>query len=491
VTIRIEGSRQFPKGWAITSIRELAYLVTKGSTPTTYGFNYEEKGINFVKVENIEHGRISKKTIKQFITNEAYAYFLRSQLANNDVLFSIAGTIGRTGIVQKEDLPANTNQAVAIIRCPWQFVNPYFLKTFLESTAIKQAISKKNRGVGMNNIGLEDVKNIQIPFPPLLEQGRIVAKIEELFSFLDAGTESLRKVQAQLKRYRQAVLKYAFEGKLTEEWRKTHNDKIEPVCKLMDTIRDNRSVSQKKKIPILVTENLPNLPDTWQWIRLGDVADLIQYGTSEKTNLDKNGIPVLRMGNIQDGKLDFQNLKYLPKETPNLPDYFLEAGDVLFNRTNSAELVGKTAVYQKNHPASAFASYLIRARMTKESCDPTILSYYINSHFGRNYINSVVSQQVGQANVNGTKLSMMPIPLIPWQEQQKLRNEMERLISIIIETEQAVFQEVKQAELLRQSLLKEAFSGGLVPQDPTDEPAEKLLHRIKNEHSGNKSKVDS
>jgi type I restriction enzyme S subunit len=198
------------------------------------------------------------------------------------------------------------------------------------------------------------------------------------------------------------------------------------------------------------------------------------------------------MGNIQDGKLDFQTLKYLSKETPGLQTYFLEAGDVLFNRTNSAELVGKTAVYQKNYPASAFASYLIRVRMIKESCDPNILSYYINSFFGRNYINSVVSQQVGQANVNGTKLSMMPVPLISRQEQEKLRNEIERLFSIISETEKVVLQELKQAEFLRQDLLKEAFAGRLVPQDPADETAEKLLDRIKSERIGNKKyKIDN
>jgi len=204
----------------------------------------------------------------------------------------------------------------------------------------------------------------------------------------------------------------------------------------------------------------------------------MQYGTSEKANLNIAGIPVLRMGNIQAGSLDFNNLKYLPTNTKGLEKLILEPGDLLFNRTNSAELVGKTAVYRENHPKASFASYLIRVQLHPDVL-PDSVSFYINSIFGRQYIASVVSQQVGQANVNGTKLANMPIPLAPLAEQHRIVAEVERRLSVVQELEQTISASLKRATRLRQAILKRAFEGELVEQNPRDEPAEALLERIK------------
>jgi len=328
------------------------------------------------------------------------------------------------------------------------------------------------------------MRKIPIPLPPLPEQHRIVAKIEELFTRLDDGIEALRKIRLQLKRYRQSVLKAAFEGQLTAEWRTAHKDELEPASALLDRIKAERKKklgNKYKELPPVDTSELPGLPEGWEWARVGDVADKIQYGTSDKTDENTNGIPVIRMGNIQDGRIVFDNLKYLPENYPLISELLLQDGDLLFNRTNSAELVGKSAVYKKHYPSALFASYLIRVQTNKTYYVPDILSFLINSTFGRKYISSVVSQQVGQANVNGTKLSLMPIPILSLSEQQAMAEAMERCFSIADEMELAVEKSLKQSERLRQSILKQAFEGKLVPQDPNDEPAEKLLERIKAE----------
>jgi len=376
-----------------------------------------------------------------------------------------------------------------------------------------------------------------IPLPPLPEQHRIVAKIEELFTKLDAGVEALKKIKTQIKRYRQAVLKYAFEGKLTEEWRlpagrqakngveivvknfsgkpipkykkhfvyvlecedkslykghttdlrkrikdhiedtgsewtKTHHpvalihfeefaDEKGAVEKeryfksgigrewlkklqqqkeleydtkaLLEKIKEeqkNQLGKKYKELPPVDTMELPKLPNEWERTRIGNISDAIQYGTSEKAIGDTTGIPVIRMGNIQNGKLIFENLKYFPMNWSKLNDYILQDGDVLFNRTNSAELVGKTAVYKMPHPKAVFASYLIRVKVKRMLYNSDLLSYFINSVYGRSYISSVVSQQVGQANVNGTKLSFMPIPLPSISEQRKIFEEIEQRFSV-------------------------------------------------------------
>ena len=326
------------------------------------------------------------------------------------------------------------------------------------------------------------------PFPvaPAPEQHRIVAKIEELLTKLDAGVEALHKVKAQLKRYRQTVLKSAFEGKLTEHWREAHMGEMEPAYALLERIREerkNNAGGKYKELPPIDTSNLPALPDEWMWTRVGEVIEMMQYGTSEKAGKDLLGVPVLRMGNIQDGKIKFADLKFFPKDWPQTNEFLLQDGDLLFNRTNSAELVGKTTVYKEFHPKAVFASYLIRLRLNKNAYDPDILSFFINSFYGRRYIASVVSQQVGQANVNGTKLSLMPIPLSPLYEQHKVRAEIEHQFSITDEVEKVVEQSLKQGERLRQSILKKAFEGKLVPHDPSDEPADKLLERIQEERA--------
>lgn len=190
------------------------------------------------------------------------------------------------------------------------------------------------------------------------------------------------------------------------------------------------------------------------------------------------------MGNISNGRLVLGELKYLPKAHEEFPELLLEVGDVLFNRTNSAELVGKTAVYRGTPSPCSFASYLIRVRLAEEF-EPDCLAYFLNSAFGRSWVASVVSQQVGQANVNGSKLQSLRIPLAPQAEQRRIVAEVERRLSVIEELEAIVVVNLKRAERLRQSILKRAFEGKLIPQDPNDEPASVLLERIRAERAAN------
>src|SRR5262249_18811498 len=140
------------------------------------------------------------------------------------------------------------------------------------------------------------------------------------------------------------------------------------------------------------------IPDGWSLVSVSQLAKSIDYGTSEKTGPDASGVPVLRMGNIGRGTIDFTNLKYLPS-TKIERRLLLKAGDLLFNRTNSAELVGKSAVYAGVDRDVSFASYLIRVRPLP-SANLRWVSLVLNSSVGRRYVASVRSQQVGQANVN-------------------------------------------------------------------------------------------
>ena len=246
--------------------------------------------------------------------------------------------------------------------------------------------------------------------------------------------------------------------------------------------KDDKWKAKYKEPTVSDTSELPELPKGWVWATVEQLLTKIQYGLSRKTNDDTSGVPVLRMGNIVEGKIVQDNLKYLPKEHDEFPELLLKKGDLLFNRTNSRELVGKTAVYTEISNPCSFASYLIRVRFSPR-IDSLIVAHYINSVYGKNWILSVVSQQAGQANVNGTKLKLLAVPIPPEREQQAFVEEVERRFSVADEAEKTVMTELKRAEQLRQSILKKAFSGELVPQDSNDEPASGLLKRIKSEKS--------
>ncbi|MBK1883540.1 restriction endonuclease subunit S [Luteolibacter pohnpeiensis] len=214
--------------------------------------------------------------------------------------------------------------------------------------------------------------------------------------------------------------------------------------------------------------------------RIGDIAELVRYGSSAKTSENADGIPVLRMGNIVNGALDFTNLKYLPVDHHEFPQLFLEPADLLFNRTNSAELVGKTAVYRGKPESFSFASYLIQVRLREGV--PEWVAYYLNSPFGRAWIKTVVSQQVGQANVNGSKLKELEIPFPPVEEQRRIVARIEELFSRLDVGVAALRHAKAQLQRYRQSVLAAAVTGQLTQawreQHPDTEPASELLERI-------------
>jgi type I restriction enzyme S subunit len=347
---------------------------------------------------------------------------------------------------------------------------PGFLFYAVQTLTFVDAMCRKVQGALYPAVRPKDISSFRIPRFSLVQQRRIVAEIEKQFTRLEAGVAALRRVQANLKRYRAAVLKAACEGRLvpTEaEFAKAGNRKSkfetgeELLARILTERRQNWQGGGKYKEPAAPeTKKLPELPDGWSWATVEQLSERVQYGSSAKTNEDSTGVPVLRMGNIQEGKFDFDKLKYLPEAHDEFPELLLRRGDLLFNRTNSAELVGKTAVFKGNPEPCAFASYLIRVRFGS-GCVPEFVSYFINSVFGRAWIAEVVSQQVGQANVNGTKLQALAIPLPPLAEQIRIVAEVERRLSVVEDLEAAVSANFQRAARLLQSILQKAFTGQL------------------------------
>lgn len=208
---------ELPDGWEWKKLDEITDVITKGTTPTTNGYKFLDEGINFLKIENIVNGEINLKTIDKFISEEAHTSQKRSQLRINDVLFSIAGTIGDTAIVKEEHLPMNTNQAIAIIR-PKEELNSLFLKYSLLSI-VSESTKNKQRGGAIKNISLGDIKETIYPLPSLKEQKRIVSKLDTLFEKIDKAIELHEKNIKEADAFMGSVLNEVFE-ELEEKYEK-------------------------------------------------------------------------------------------------------------------------------------------------------------------------------------------------------------------------------------------------------------------------------
>jgi type I restriction enzyme S subunit len=285
-----------------------------------------------------------------------------------------------------------------------------------------------------------------IPVPPLEEQQRIVDILEDHLSRLDAGVRGL--------------------GETVERIR---------LLKVSSLVRNVRSTEESETGSLMFGNESLALGPGWTSGCLAEAAEIVEYGTSSKTHAGRlpGDIPVLRMGNIKDGRLLWGSLKYLAADHPGLEKLMLLPGDLLFNRTNSAEHVGKSAVFEGEQQPATFASYLIRVRF-RPHVDPRWTNMVINSRYGRGYVTSVVSQQVGQANVNGTKLKSFPLPIPTLDEQisRITRHEetVDRADRLLAEVQTAT----QRLQSLRRSLLAAAFTGRLTGRTTVMEIVEEM-----------------
>lgn len=470
-------SNKLPKGWMQTKLKNVINRISNGTTERQ---NKEGKGIPVTRIETISTGRINFGKVG-YIRNTSKQLIEKYKLITGDILFSHINSdlhLGKTAVF---DLPDNRllhGMNLLLIRADKDIINPillHYLFNYYRFSGIFIKIAQ--HAVNQSSLNQAKLKNLDIPLPPLPEQHRVVAKIEELFTKLDAGVEALKTIKAQLKGYRQAVLKYAFESKLTAKWREQNKDKLEPASMLLEKIEEARK--EKGKYKEMQPVNASDLPEGWVWKRLGKIAEKINPGfPSGKHNIEKQGVPHLRPMNINiKGTVDLSKVKYVQRD---VYDSLLK-GDILFNNTNSPELLGKTA-YIKENMNWAYSNHMTRIRINTSFLNPAWISYCIHYLFLSGFFKMNCIHHVNQASINKSFLSeRVLIPIPPLHEQNKIVEEIERRFSIADEIEHTVYQSLKQAERLRQSILKKAFEGKLVPQDPTDESAVRLLERIKEE----------
>ncbi len=335
----------------------------------------------------------------------------------------------------------------------------------------------------MRNISQQALLDIPIVLPPLAEQHRIVEALEDHLSRLEAARSGLEMTQAKSKRLSSLLYGRAVAGAFSRTVQ-AHE------CVRADSVRKASSSRATRRWKTSATSMIPGYtpPDNWTLVSLGDLSYASGYGTSTKCDYEGPGHPVLRIPNVQGGSIDLSDMKNAIDPSLELSQYFLEPGDLLFVRTNgSRTLIGRVGVVEEFLPY-AFASYLIRFRLTPKIVEPRWVQLVLQSPLWRQAIERYAASSAGQYNLSVDTLSKLPMPIPPLEVQRDTLEAVDAAVAGAMRLSDAAELARTRADHLRTALLHRAFTGRLVPQDPTDEPAPVLLDRIRTEREAQGSK---
>ena len=482
-----------PKGWKMCAFGDVAAIRN--------GYAFKSKDFKKRKETKTDIPLIRQSQLVEDYIDLSTAVYLSGDFAKKyknyliekgDILIGMSGSIGKVCYYNHTGSALQNQRTGKIEVTKSELLDNKYVGLYL--SCIERELINKAKGVAVQNISGKDILSLPFPLPPLVIQKSIIARIEELFSELDSGIASLKTAQEQLKIYRQSLLKHAFEGKLTEQWRKDNADQLETPEQLLARIQTERETryqqqldewkqavkdweakgkegkkpSKPKRLSLLkeVAGNglveLSNLPVAWNYVRLGLLIDEPTYGTSAKCSYESEGVGVLRIPNITNGVIDDNDLKFARFDIGEVDHLALKKGDLLTIRSNgSISLVGTCAIIKEKDVKHIFAGYLIRLRPNQKLILPSFLLAAMSSHLLRQQIERAAKSTSGVNNINSGELQNLIIPIASIEEQKEIVNQLEEKLSIIEQNEKEIESALAKAELLRQSILKKAFSGKL------------------------------
>jgi len=421
---------RLPSTWAVADVGELSKVVQPGFPSGKH--NQDGRGVPHLRPMNISRAGVIDLADVKYVEDKD-----GPRLSGGDVLFNNTNSpalIGKTAVIQNARDWAFSNHMTRIT--PATGIMPSYLAHHLHYLWM----SGYFRHRCVNHVNQASISSgplsttVPIALAPIAEQERIVAAMEEQFSRLDAGVAALQRARQNLKRMRASIL----------------------AALLFDT--------SGRELP---------------WVKLGDVLVHGRYGSSTKCSYDAPGLPVLRIPNVQSGSISLADMKRAVDQDVDLTSALVATGDVLVVRTNgSRALIGRAAVVPPVREPLAFASYLIQLRVNSEVLDPAYLVATLTSPHLRVALEQLAATSAGQYNISLAKLRSVRIPLPTAAMQHLLMTEAEFQLMAVRRLERDVERESILSDRLRSSILSAAFSGTLVPQDPTDEPASILLERI-------------
>ena len=395
--------------WKTATLGKIA-KTTSGGTPDKKHSEYYNGSIPWVRSGELDKGVIRDTEIK--ITQDGLDNSSAKIFPAGTLLIALYGaTIGKLAFL---GIPAATNQAVCAI-----FQNDTVSLKYLYYYLLLKRPDLVKQGIGgaQPNISQAILKKLMIAYPvSASEQERIVARIEELFSQLDAGVETLKKTKAQLAVYRQAVITDAY-----------------------------------------------NMGSDAPVVRLDEISQIMGGITKGRdlSNSDTIELPYLRVANVQNGYLDLSVIKMIQLRQDEKERYLLKRGDVLYTEGGDRDKLGRGTVWRDEIPDCVHQNHVFKARIDQERAVPEYVAYWSMSTQARNYFYQKGKQSVNLASINKTVLSALTIPLPIIEIQKEIINHIESRLSVCDSIEQTVDAALQQAEAMRQSILKDAFEGRL------------------------------
>jgi len=477
-----DGAKETPSAWRRVRIGDTLRLVNGTAFKPT---DWTPDGLPIVRIQNLNNPDAAYNRFNGVLPD-------KFRLRGGELLFAWSGTPGTSfGAHIWRGGDAWLNQHIFNVL----FDESEWDKRFLQ-LAINQNLAAYIRaahgGAGLAHITKGRFGESELLQPPVPNQRRIVAEIEKQLTRLEAGVAALRRVQANLKRYRAAVLKAACEGKLVPTEAElarvgrvpsrgaaraktagsgdpAYNDAgyetgEELLQRILAERRKNWTGRGKYKEPAVPdTANLPPLPKGWTWASLEQVSRESSYGTSAKCSYDNSGPPVLRIPNIAARRIDLSDLKFAAVSEHIEAGDELVPGDLLIIRTNgSKNLIGRSAVVREAlNRSTSYASYLIRFRLSGSPALFDWVGTIWDASFLRAWIEQRAATSAGQHNISMSVLSTMPVPIPPSAEQTRIVAEVERRLSVVEELEAVVSANLERVIRLRQSILQKAFQGEL------------------------------
>lgn len=388
-----------PENWQWTTLENVCEL--------SQGGNLSNKSLPYLDVAHLRG-----KTKENFIDSGNFV------LAGSKVILVDGENSGEIFTVKENGYLGSTLRELKI----FENVDINFFQYFVSTK--KDLYRKNKKGSAIPHLNKNLFYSTNFPMPPMDEQKRLVTLLDKFFSKLDTAKKIVQDIVAGYELRRSAILHKAFTGELSAKFRAENNLSL----------------------------------DDWQQKKLKDVCKKFIYGTSKKSK-PTGKIIVVRMGNLQNGTIDWDNLAYSDDEA-DIKKYKLSAGDVLFNRTNSAELVGKTSIYRGEYPA-IYAGYLIKLDYEKNILNGEYLNFILNSPEAKKYCDSVKTNAVNQSNINAKKIGNFKIPVPTLTEQKEIVRILDNLLDKEQRTKELAENILLEIDLLKKSILARAFRGEL------------------------------
>ncbi|MEV5779927.1 restriction endonuclease subunit S [Streptomyces sp. NPDC052287] len=469
---------KLPAGWARARLDEIGEVrLGRQRSPKNHTGDQMRP---YLRAANVGWDGLKLHDVKEmnFTEQELETY----RLQPGDILLSEAsgspGEVGKPALWNSEIVDCCFQNTLIRVRAPQ--VNSKFLLYFLRYEALRGGFAEGARGVGIHHLGAANLSAWDVALPPLAEQQRIVEVLETYLSRLDAAMQGLGSAGARANRLSLILQGQAVAGVEASSSHLNTEEQVD-LSSIEAATRSLAKARWKPVQPVPFPDYL--LPNGWTMASLGTLAYDSGYGTSTKCDYEGTGSPVLRIPNVQAGQIDSADLKYCVDPALDLSRYFVKNGDILFVRTNgSPALIGRAGVVDKDLPY-AFASYLIRFRLTPGLVDPRWVQLVTQSPLWREHIERIAASSAGQYNLNIETLSQLPIPVPPMGVQERILKVFSDFSLGNLRLARAATLTVTRGEHLRSALFDRAFTGTLVPQDPADEPASALLARIQAERA--------